>query len=554
MWDALNSLASWGTLILKGGAHFISKLGFKPIRYFIDSHFRPKVVPEPGSVLYCDLWYLVEHSGIYAGDGQIANIEVTDVAEGQVRLSDGADFTSKSKLGKRIYVSCNGYGAVGNDEVATGAVGHLGEKSFYGLVIKNCHQFSSKCVHYAQENTGVELGSKLWWHVKDMLPAIGEWEPTIRQLKQDAHDKLGATKWLLWDWNQQAEQEPEPDWAANEDFFKSQPLTPEFVTILREQLLDTKDYEAEIADEPIPDDVRRKLRRFGRTLEDVSELSGKVKGLLGTYSDVPLSYNDIQACGADFAAMAKQLENNQTIRDLAKKMGRTYLHEEVKKRTKVPQANRSEVHGVELGADLLRMLPSELANLEDDTLEVLFYSRLLENRLQCYQLKGQSMVDQDETDTQSQRTGPVVACLDTSASMSGEPLIKAKALLFAIADLLRREQRSLHVLLFGSSGEIWEYSLVNGKEFAGLLSFLRQGFGGGTDFESPLKRAVEIIGEESDYLKADILMISDGDADLSDEVTDYLAKQKQQLSCCVYSVLCNGKRVADRFSDEVVVL
>ena len=59
-------------------------LGIKALKYFVDSTFRDKVVPVPGSVLYCDLWVAVEHSGIYVGDGAISNIVVDGVAESTV--------------------------------------------------------------------------------------------------------------------------------------------------------------------------------------------------------------------------------------------------------------------------------------------------------------------------------------------------------------------------------------------------------------------------------------------------------------------------------------
>ena len=35
---------------------------------FIDNVIRDKVTPVPGSVVYCELAYAVEHSGIYIGD------------------------------------------------------------------------------------------------------------------------------------------------------------------------------------------------------------------------------------------------------------------------------------------------------------------------------------------------------------------------------------------------------------------------------------------------------------------------------------------------------
>lgn len=82
------------------------KIGLKPIKSFIDSHFRPKVIPVAGSVVYCDLWVAADHSGIYVQNGQISNIVVTRLAapRSEVKWSDARDFTSKSKLGRKIYV------------------------------------------------------------------------------------------------------------------------------------------------------------------------------------------------------------------------------------------------------------------------------------------------------------------------------------------------------------------------------------------------------------------------------------------------------------------
>ena len=88
-------------------------LGIKSIKYFIDSTLRDHVQPMPGSVLYCDLWVAVEHSGIYVGNGKIANIVVDGAATATVERCGPQSFTSKSMLGRKIYVSCNQNGAVG---------------------------------------------------------------------------------------------------------------------------------------------------------------------------------------------------------------------------------------------------------------------------------------------------------------------------------------------------------------------------------------------------------------------------------------------------------
>jgi uncharacterized protein with von Willebrand factor type A (vWA) domain len=92
------------------------------------------------------------------------------------------------------------------------------------------------------------------------------------------------------------------------------------------------------------------------------------------------------------------------------------------------------------------------------------------------------------------------------------------------------------------------------NQSADLLAFLRQSFGGGTDFETPLKQAFSIIEQQANYQRADVLMISDGDCTLSDVFIATVAQKKISLNCLIYSVLCNGSRVQDRFSDEVVLL
>lgn len=532
-----------------GGLFSAAYVGLKPMKYFIDNYFRDKVTPVAGSVLYCDLWVLVEHSGIYTGDGKISNIVVEGFAESEVQHSDARDFTSKSKLGRKIYVSSDKVGAVGHETVADGAIGHLGERSFYGLVVKNCHQFSEKCVNYA--HTGYDGG-----FLDGLFEISDTWEPTISALKSAARQKLGATKWRLWDWENENEREetPEPDWKAINDYFENQPLNSQTIEQIRQELAATQDYEAEISDENIPDAVRKRLAVFRQTLTDISTKYEEVKYFLAQCPDAGFSYAQLKNLNEDFAALANTLKDNAKIKELVQKMGRDYISEEKKKQTRIPERSKSEVHGTHRSDDVMRVLPSELLNLEDETLEMLFYARLLEKNLLTYQLQGTTFVHREEKETHDKRTGAVVACLDTSGSMEGAPLLKAKALLLAISGILQKEKRSLYVLLFGSSGQVKEFAMHNQATAADLLQFLRMGYGGGTDFETPLKRALDIIAAQDSYQKADVLMISDGDCGLSTEFVETLNNRKAALDCSIYTVLCAGSRIDDKFSDEVVVL
>ena len=64
----------------------------------------------------------------------------------------------------------------------------------------------------------------------------------------------------------------------------------------------------------------------------------------------------------------------------------------------------------------------------DEATEDLFYMRLLERRLVSLELTGGG----DEGVAQGDRRGPVIACIDTSASMEGPPELAAKALVLAV--------------------------------------------------------------------------------------------------------------------------
>ncbi len=78
----------------------------------------------------------------------------------------------------------------------------------------------------------------------------------------------------------------------------------------------------------------------------------------------------------------------------------------------------------------------------------------------------------------------------------------------------------------------------------------------GEEIEQQHKRTGPVVAclDTSGSMQADILMISDGDCNLSDYFSDQLQGPKDQLNCMAYFVLCAGQRVKDNFSDEIVVL
>ncbi|MCM2678098.1 VWA domain-containing protein [Echinimonas agarilytica] len=535
---------------LAAAAYAALPVGFKALKYFVDDTFRDKVVPVPGSVVYCDLWVAVEHSGIYVDDGQMSNIVVEGFADGAVRLCNAASFTSKSTMGRKIYVSCDDDGAVGHPTVAEASHACVGERSFYGLVFNNCHEFSEKCVRTIADT---QVNTSLLERIMP-LPSDESWEPTLKSLKNSAKQKLGANKWRLWDWQQEQSEPitPEPDWQAHTQAYEQLPLNEQSIEFIRSELADLQAYQQEICDEAIPNEIHQKLHALDHLLTDISKVYHELSGVISLLPSANFTYAQLKPCQSDLRSLAEHLQSNDAIQSLVKKMGRFYISEGKKRHSRVPKASKNEVHGTHLSDDLMRMLPSELVHLEDETLETLFYSRLIEKNLLTYQLAGSDINTTDEAIKNNTRTGPIVACLDTSGSMNGIPIAKAKALLLAINNILEKEKRALHVILFGAAGELSEWQVTTATDIPSLMHFLQKGYGGGTDFEPPLTRACEVIETCSDYNKADILMITDGECDLTEAFQSKLEAKKELLDFSIYTVLCAGHRQADDFSDEVL--
>lgn len=212
----------------------------------------------------------------------------------------------------------------------------------------------------------------------------------------------------------------------------------------------------------------------------------------------------------------------------------------------------SEIHSLRLSDDLHRMLPVELVNLADPELELLFFSKFCERKLMTYQLRGKDFSSGPPRD---QRKGPVVALVDTSGSMFGEPEVIAKAVVLAITRRMIPEKREVKVILF--STDTTEITLTEkksmGKEF---LNFLSYSFGGGTDFNVALREGIRSL-REGVWQGADLMFVSDGYSVVNNPV---FMREWNDLKAAndarVYSIIINNKDAGglEEISDHVYIL
>ena len=246
-------------------------------------------------------------------------------------------------------------------------------------------------------------------------------------------------------------------------------------------------------------------RSFRQALEQASEQAQEEQRMAQTYGVG--SGDGKPVSGKERLQLAQSLHANPKIREIAKMSGRMQMLalNKRKNRTSHPP---TEIVNVTLGDDLANLLPSELMLLADPATEDEFIQRFAEKRLMQYDLKG----------LEKEGQGPIVVCIDESGSTSGTVEIWEKGIALSLFAIARREKRAFAVVHFGSKDEITVRKWVKAKDATPteLIDMAQHFFDGGTNFERPLREAVQVM-DDAAFKKGDIVFLTDGAAEVSDE-------------------------------------
>lgn len=238
--------------------------------------------------------------------------------------------------------------------------------------------------------------------------------------------------------------------------------------------------------------------------------------------------------------LAKKLNQNKMLQRILEELGRIDKRLEAESTCRTAQMFESifdrqrvrrvvlqpgvpfETRGIELSDDIELMLPDEAVLLAAPDWEDLWFVRYSESQLANYSVAGTDIEERIERRPRRKpkpvsRTGPVIALIDTSASMQwGEsgmdvPEVIAKAAVLGLCRVAFKQQRRVFIINFSGSTNLAQHELTfDIKGLLKLLNFLEKSFGGGTDINSPMKMALQKVGAEEDWERADILIASDG--------------------------------------------
>ena len=166
-----------GAVLAKGVHKMLTKPKRGPVQMFLCDH----VKPIPGSVVCCKLAGVVEHSGVYVGNGQIVHRD-GDGYLAKVGMQEFLERLGGLNPAITIFVSCHEGEPVGEDVIAQRALEAMGNPSLsqgYDLLTKNCHQFCQYCVTGKVDN--------------------GISDFTFSNLEGVLQHELGMDGWRVWD-------------------------------------------------------------------------------------------------------------------------------------------------------------------------------------------------------------------------------------------------------------------------------------------------------------------------------------------------------------------
>ena len=290
----------------------------------------------------------------------------------------------------------------------------------------------------------------------------------------------------------------------------------------------------------------RELARIGHAA--LAATQKKVEALSETIQGWGLDAGELSRMAMPEAVgLLEKMRRNAAFKKFSQLLGRLRAIAAKKAKSKTEGEGR-RIARQETGRDIARAYPSELVAFAHPATRVQALLRWSRGEMR---LQGQ------ETRKRLGH-GPVIVCEDGSGSMEGAKQQWAKGVTLALAHFAKLQHRGYGWVHFGAThSKLVARSYSGGKMSAAQILEVAELFlnASGTDFEVPLRRAVEMIEREG-LKKADIVLVTDGDCDVSEGFLQWFLATKKRLELNVIAVICDvGGHVTDatvkKFSDRV---
>lgn len=296
---------------------------------------------------------------------------------------------------------------------------------------------------------------------------------------------------------------------------------------------------------PGTEQAEQKLRELTRIgLQAARNAQAKVEEISQTVEAWGLEDGELYRQGIpETMALLERMKRSAALKKFAGLLGRIRIIAAKKAKSKIA-GQGARVAIPETGRDIRCVMPSELVALVNPALRVKALQRWARGELR---LRG-------EKTKQKLGHGPVIVCEDGSGSMEGVKQQWAKAVTLSLAHYAKLQKRAFGWMLFDygvRQSKVYPQGRLTAEQ---MLELAESCSGGGTNFEAPLRKAIEMIQKQG-LRKADICFITDGECAIPDQFLRELKAVKKALEINIVTVLCNVGSSTDKtvreFSDFI---
>lgn len=304
---------------------------------------------------------------------------------------------------------------------------------------------------------------------------------------------------------------------------------------------------AERCDELIDEDsdeVRQISREMGTILQKTSMQVQEASDLceawgLGGGSECQIAFQNKKDA-------LEHIRRSSKLKKLTDMIGR-FKESAITEQKKKAKDGAVELSSVTVGDKIQDTLPSERMNLAMQVTKGDFYRRQAEKQLLVYSKEAHKQKNK----------GPIIVCVDTSGSMSGDSEVWSKAMTVGVLEIAEMQKRDFACIIYSDHAD--EPIIIKKDEVAPqkIIECAELFHGGGTDFESALEKAMKLI-ENSRFKDADILFITDGDCGVSDKFLRRYKTIKEDKGFKTKGVLINlgwghsSEGTLKEFCDDIV--
>ncbi len=205
---------------------------------------------------------------------------------------------------------------------------------------------------------------------------------------------------------------------------------------------------------------------------------------------------------------------------------------------------RGEKYDIEYGNTINRALTSELSLLATPELVPLFLKKYQNKALKQYRKR----------EPEYKGKGDIIVCLDESGSTYGENSAYGMAIAMVLYEICRINHTNFALVHFACDTKVDYFPKDEPCDPKKVLDCAETFLNGGTDFEAPLSEVFSLYASGK-LEKADIVFITDGECDVSDEFLALFDKFKADTGSRLTGILLDqGSHFAfslEKLADQV---